>query len=188
MMQLPFRQLAIFDPSISHPHWQGQALGRQELAELAHWAVVARRKSAEACYLRITDEAMLAQVHWALTNDFHLILPASLSHMDLKAFAWHHKSGSQFPASSKASLSSISCHNLQDLEQAAQNGFDFAFLSPIFSTQTHPEAMPLGLEQLELAAKSSPIPIIALGGMDAEKGQKSMAAGALAWAAIRYFL
>lgn len=188
MMQLPFRHLAIFDPSISHPHWKGQAFGRKEKQELQQWLAIAKQKSAEACYLRCADEVLLQQLHEALENALPLLLPASFSALDLQPFAWHHKSGSTQPTTSSISLSSIACHSLADLLQAAQNGFDFAFLSPIFPTQTHPEAKALGLEALKTAAAAAPIPIIALGGMDAEMGEKAMAAGASAWAAIRYFL
>ncbi|MDX8384178.1 MAG: thiamine phosphate synthase [Ghiorsea sp.] len=63
-------------------------------------------------------------------------------------------------------LVSASCHNAQELEQAQSLGADFAFLSPVFPTESHPGAPSLGAKKfLELSEKLN-IPIIALGGID----------------------
>ena len=68
---------------------------------------------------------------------------------------------------------SASCHNLEELTQAQNQGADFAFLSPVFPTQSHPGAPSLGAEKfLELSAQMN-IPVIALGGID-EQSRKSL--------------
>ena len=41
-----------------------------------------------------------------------------------------------------------SCHNAEELTLAMQMGVDFVTLSPVQATQTHPEAVPLGWEQV----------------------------------------
>ena len=62
-------------------------------------------------------------------------------------------------------LVSASCHNAQELADAEQQGADFAFLSPVFPTQSHPGAPSLGAENFIQTAASVSIPIIALGGI-----------------------
>ncbi len=59
-----------------------------------------------------------------------------------------------------------SCHSLQDILNAEKNGVDYVTLSPIFETASKPGYAPLGLHTLEDACKQTPIPIIALGGLD----------------------
>jgi len=64
-------------------------------------------------------------------------------------------------------LVSASCHNREELQQAQDLGADFAFLSPVFPTQSHPGTPSLGATKfLELAARMD-MPLIALGGIDA---------------------
>lgn len=58
-----------------------------------------------------------------------------------------------------------SCHNQQQLEQAVAIGADFAVLSPILPTASHPDAIPLGWSQFAALTARCPIPIYALGGM-----------------------
>jgi thiamine-phosphate diphosphorylase len=62
-------------------------------------------------------------------------------------------------------LVSASCHNAQELADAEQQGADFAFLSPVFPTQSHPGAPCLGAENFIQTAATVSIPIIALGGI-----------------------
>lgn len=64
-----------------------------------------------------------------------------------------------------ALLVSAACHNRQELEQAATVGVDFALLSPVSPTQTHPDMPHLGWQSFaELVAKAA-FPIYALGGL-----------------------
>lgn len=61
---------------------------------------------------------------------------------------------------------STSCHNLEELQKSHQYGADFAMLSPVFPTQSHPNAPALGLDMFKKIADASPLPIIALGGIN----------------------
>ena len=63
---------------------------------------------------------------------------------------------------------SISCHDLNQLQQAHQLGADFAMLSPVFPTQSHPNAPTLGAQKFHAIAQQSPMPVIALGGINPE--------------------
>ncbi len=65
-------------------------------------------------------------------------------------------------------LVSASCHDANELHAAAKQGADFVFLSPVFSTQSHPGAPTLGAKKFCQLAKTVNIPVIALGGITPE--------------------
>jgi 8-oxo-dGTP diphosphatase len=58
-----------------------------------------------------------------------------------------------------------SCHNRAELEQAASLELDFATLSPILPTRSHPEAAGIGWECFAETIQDYPIPVFAMGGM-----------------------
>ncbi|QKT03035.1 Nudix family hydrolase [Ectothiorhodospiraceae bacterium 2226] len=58
-----------------------------------------------------------------------------------------------------------SCHDLAELQHAEAIGADFAVLSPIKPTPSHPGAPTLGLERLRELSDRVAIPVYALGGM-----------------------
>ncbi len=58
-----------------------------------------------------------------------------------------------------------SCHNAEELHRAEQLGCDFALLSPVLATQSHPGAPHLGWENFAAIAAGSSIPVYALGGL-----------------------
>jgi len=60
---------------------------------------------------------------------------------------------------------SASCHNAEELKQAEHCGADFALLSPVFPTNSHPGAPHLGSKHFRTLADASPLPVIALGGI-----------------------
>lgn len=63
---------------------------------------------------------------------------------------------------------STSCHSLDELQASHQYGADFSMLSPVFPTQSHPNAPALGIETFKKIAAASPLPTIALGGIDSD--------------------
>jgi 8-oxo-dGTP diphosphatase len=66
-----------------------------------------------------------------------------------------------------------SCHNTAELRRAEQLGFDFALLSPVLPTPSHPGEAHLGWEKFSALTKDTAIPIYALGGLAA--GDSSVA-------------
>lgn len=58
-----------------------------------------------------------------------------------------------------------SCHNVEELQQAEHLAADFAVLSPVAVTTSHPEAAPLGWEKFMQWRTSVNLPVYALGGM-----------------------
>ena len=60
---------------------------------------------------------------------------------------------------------SASCHNQIELTHAARIGVDFAVLSPVNPTLSHPGARPIGWETFSRLVEITNIPVYALGGM-----------------------
>ncbi len=58
-----------------------------------------------------------------------------------------------------------SCHNSEDLCRAERLACDFALLSPVLPTLSHPGAPHLGWENFAAIAAGSSIPVFALGGL-----------------------
>lgn len=58
-----------------------------------------------------------------------------------------------------------SCHSAAELRRAEALGCDFALLSPVLATQSHPGAPHLGWEKFAAIAAGSSIPVYALGGL-----------------------
>ncbi len=60
-----------------------------------------------------------------------------------------------------------SCHTAEELAHACAMGADFALLSPVMPTRSHPGMLPLGWEKFAELTAASTIPVYALGGMTA---------------------
>ncbi len=58
-----------------------------------------------------------------------------------------------------------SCHNEVELKQAKKLCVDYAFISPVFATKSHPKKSPLGWSNFHQLAKQANFPVYALGGM-----------------------
>jgi thiamine monophosphate synthase len=81
-----------------------------------------------------------------------------------------------------------SCHSPAEVQLAADDGFDFVFLSPIFPTASHPATPALGLGALAAVCNGTPMRVYALGGVESEtQAQACRQAGAAGVAAIRWF-
>ena len=78
-----------------------------------------------------------------------------------------------------------SCHSVEDLTQAAALGADFALLSPVLPTRSHPDAEPLGWDRFARWADRSNIPVFALGGMQPDLLSTAWSHGAQGIAGIR---
>ena len=63
-------------------------------------------------------------------------------------------------------LITVAAHSEAALYKAARAGADAALVSPVFKTQSHPDAKPLGTSRLRRLVASCPIPVYALGGVN----------------------
>lgn len=79
---------------------------------------------------------------------------------------------------------SVSCHSLQDIEQASKLAADCLLYSPIKHTHSHPEAKPLGWQAFADAVAASDICSYALGGMQLEDIEQARRLGGQGIAAI----
>ncbi len=81
-----------------------------------------------------------------------------------------------------------SCHNWQQLQQAERLAVDFAVLSPVLPTATHPQIPALGWELFQQWTKKLTIPVYALGGLTLEQLALAQHYGAQGIAGIRAFI
>ncbi len=72
-------------------------------------------------------------------------------------------------------LWAASCHNRQELLRAAELEADFAVLSPVLPTQSHPGAPTLGWERFAELCRDLPMPVFSLGGMKLDLLETAMA-------------
>jgi thiamine-phosphate pyrophosphorylase len=85
-------------------------------------------------------------------------------------------------------LRSAPVHDQAQIRAAERSGADLLFLSPAFATNSHPGARTLGLARFAWLARRTPLPVIALGGMNPARGRRLASFGAYGWAAIDAWL
>ncbi len=77
-------------------------------------------------------------------------------------------------------------HELAEIRMAEAVGARLLFLSPVFPTRSHPDRPALGPEGFAALAAQTDLPVVALGGMSAERTE--MLPGAYGWAGIDAWL
>ncbi len=82
-------------------------------------------------------------------------------------------------------LLSASCHDPDEIELANRLGVDFAVVSPVKPTTSHPQARPLGWEGFARLAEQAQMPVYALGGVGPDDLEAAQNAGGQGIAAIR---
>ncbi len=81
-----------------------------------------------------------------------------------------------------------SCHSLEEALEAQDDGADYVFFGPVFSTPSKlAYGPPQGIERLRAVCGAIAIPVIAIGGITPENAGACIAAGARGIAAIRWF-
>ncbi|MGQ2965412.1 Nudix family hydrolase [Methylophilus sp.] len=75
-------------------------------------------------------------------------------------------------------LVGASCHDLEQLQQAQHLQLDFALLSPVLPTASHPGANNLGWEKFADLLSGLEIPVYGLGGMRPQHLPQALASGA----------
>lgn len=84
-------------------------------------------------------------------------------------------------------LLAASCHDPEDLRRATRLGVDFALLSPVLPTRSHPDAEPLGWARFAAWVEAAQMPVFALGGMGPDLIETAWRHGAQGVAGIRGF-
>jgi len=92
------------------------------------------------------------------------------------------------PALTGFSFVSAACHSRAAMKRAAAIGADLALVSPVFETRSHAGAPCLGLHRFARLIKDAPLPVAALGGVNARTAKKLRPLDLAAFAAIDGFL
>lgn len=85
-------------------------------------------------------------------------------------------------------IAAAACHSARELEKAAAAGAQLALLSPVFATQSHPGEQTLGAARFKSIARASPLPVLALGGVDETNAGHLAGRNVAGLAAISAFL
>lgn len=79
-----------------------------------------------------------------------------------------------------------SVHDLAEAEAARLSGADYLVVGPVFATASHPSPTPLGLTGLQaIASAADGLPVIAIGGITADRVRDVRSSGAYGVAVIR---
>ncbi|MDP6109866.1 MAG: thiamine phosphate synthase [Rhodospirillales bacterium] len=81
-------------------------------------------------------------------------------------------------------LLSAAAHSPKALVGATYLGVDFALLSPVFPTTSHPGANSIGPSRFAAWTLNAGLPVFALGGVNAHNKKRILFAGAAGWAGI----
>jgi 8-oxo-dGTP diphosphatase len=84
-------------------------------------------------------------------------------------------------------LVGASCHNADELALASSLGLDYALLSPVKRTRSHPNRPPLGWERFRSLVDQATLPVYALGGLGPGDLDRAIGHGAQGIAAISAF-
>ncbi len=105
------------------------------------------------------------------------------------ASGWHlpeHRLGRRPPPPPGGGLVTAAAHGRQAILRAARAGVDAVLLSPVFATRSHPAARAIGPHRLARLLATAPLPVYALGGIDAAHARR-LPPGLAGLAALRAF-
>jgi thiamine-phosphate pyrophosphorylase len=85
-------------------------------------------------------------------------------------------------------LIGVSCHHLDEVRAAQDQGADYAVFGPVFPPRSKATGLePRGIEGLAQAVRAARIPVLALGGITATNAEDCVQAGAAGIAAISLY-
>lgn len=106
------------------------------------------------CYQTLVDQDL-----WRDLFGFFSGIHLTAIQLEQSTFAQNNGSGL------KGCMLAASCHDEKELQKALSFGCQFATLSPVNKTNSHPEAEPLDRDQLQRWLRKLPLPVYALGGL-----------------------
>lgn len=83
----------------------------------------------------------------------------------------------------------VSVHSMEEAREAAHGGADYLTFGHVYPTRSHPDDAPRGIAQLAgVVGAVAPVPVIAIGGITADRVPEVMGAGAAGVAVTRAIL
>jgi thiamine monophosphate synthase len=156
------------------------------------WARVARERGMDAAYIRAYEsrEDKIKLIISAIHEVGAKVIITMIYHSIHLAADAYHLRGVDTPERNNRTQNIIgkSCHSIEEVVAADHGGLDYVFFSPIFPTNTHPDAQSLGLDTLYDACRATRLPVFALGGVNISNEECCIVAGAHGVAAISMFL
>ena len=144
-------------------------LPARDLLDLARQAVaVAAAHGTQVLINERTDVALAAGAH-GVHLPSHSLPPRTLRRITPAGF-----------------VIGVSCHSLDEVRRAEEDGADFAVFGPVFHVRSK-AIRPVGLERLAEAVRSVRIPVLALGGISRNTVDQCLGVGAFGVAGISMF-
>jgi thiamine-phosphate pyrophosphorylase len=141
---------------------------------LRHYGVPDEARTALARELRRVTRArglrLLIAAADSASHDLALRIEADGVHLP----EWHVRNGAWRALRGRKPgwLVTAAAHSPAALRRAAAGGADAVLLSPVFATASHAGSRPLGAPRFAAWARLSPIPVYALGGIDARSAAR----------------
>lgn len=179
-MNLPNPPLYLIADPARCPAGRFMSTLEQALSAGVRWVQLRAKTLDQAAYLSLAAEVLAL----ARTYDAKLLLNGDPAMLDEMAADGIQLSANRLAAmQSKAQephlgLWGASCHDLAELQAAEVAGVDFALLSPVYPTASHPGAPTLGLTRFAELARQTRMPVLALGGLSPARVPELMTAGA----------
>jgi len=80
-----------------------------------------------------------------------------------------------------------SVHSVGAARTAEDEGADFVIFGPVWPSPSHPDQEAQGIDALAALVRAVRLPVLAIGGIDAERARQCLATGAFGYAAITMF-
>lgn len=105
------------------------------------------------------------RIKFLLAGDWRMALRLRADGVHLPEYLAHRAAAIR--AVNPNAIITAAAHGEAAMHRARRHGANAIFLSPLFATQSHPTARPLGVVRFARLAQQSRIPVIALGGINA---------------------
>lgn len=122
------------------------------------------------------------RIHFLLAGDWRMALRLRADGVHLPEYLAHRARA--IHAALPGALVSAAAHHARAVHRARIYGADMVLLSPIFATQSHPGGAALGTVRFAAIARTSRLPVMALGGLNARNARRLKGSGAAGLAGI----
>jgi 8-oxo-dGTP diphosphatase len=128
--------------------------------------------------------ARQAQATWLLNGPVEMALACNADGVHLTSATLMACESRPVPESM---LLAASCHSSEELQHAGLIGADLVCVAPVLATDSHPGARPMGWAGFDRLTSSSPLPVLALGGLKPADLSQARSHGAFGVAGISGF-